>query len=305
MVFNIARTKLLLQNARKVFAHTTISRYRHTTCIESTCTQNVIYMEPSCKIAVVTGGTDGIGFAIAHQLLCCKANHVVLIGLDIAKGLDAVNKLICAHGKSRSTFIKCDVTNKEAVDDTFKKIKNEFKTVDITVCSAGIWDERIWTKQLQTNLFGTINVNLAVQACFPNSGAVVVNISGISGLQPFPYSPIFATGCAGIVKLSQSLGHPDNHKRTDIRVVSLCTGITSTDIIKDVDQRMLNPDMGKALKEFLQEAPRQKPDAVAKAAMEVIKFGSSMSVWLVEGSRLLYLEMPDWSKNYCLVSQFT
>ncbi|XP_023025610.1 15-hydroxyprostaglandin dehydrogenase [NAD(+)] [Leptinotarsa decemlineata] len=308
MVFHIKLrelSKLLVLNTRVAYISCSPSRYAHTKGYDSSCKQNILYMEPCCKVAVITGGSDGIGFATAQQLLCCKAKHVALIGLDIARGLDAVNTLNCSHGKNKATFIKCDVRNKEAVDDTFLKIKNEFKKVDIIVSAAGIWNEQKWQEQIQTNLIGTINVNLAVQECFRKSNTVVINIAGLSGIQPFPYSPIFASGSTGIVKLSQSFGHPDNFVRTGIRVVALCAGITSTTLIKDVDQRMLNPEMGKELKEFLKTAICQKPDAVAKAVLEVVKFGATHTVWLVEGSRLLHLEMPDWRKHCVLVSQFT
>ncbi|CAH1171165.1 unnamed protein product [Phaedon cochleariae] len=262
-------------------------------------------MEPACKVAVITGGTEGIGFATAHQLLCCKAKHVALLDQDIPKGFEAVNHLNCSHGKNKATFIKCDVSNKEAVDDTFLKLKNEFETVDIIVNAAGLWDETKWQQELQTNLVGTINVNLAVQQCFESSNAVVINLAGLSGLQPSSCSPINSAEYAGIVRLSQSLGHQANFKRKGVRVVALCVGLTSTNFIKDVHLRMLTAEMGKELQEEMKTALCQKAEAGARAVLELVRRAKTGSVWVVEGSRLLHVEMADWRKSFTLESQFT
>lgn len=277
-----------------------------TTKSQEPCKDRTIVLDPCCKIAVILGGAEGIGLAAGRQLLCAKANHVLLLGLDTVKGLEAVNTMNCSFGKNKCTFIKCDIRDKNETLDILQKIKVQFKTVEIFVNTAGIWDETKWEEELRTNLMGTINLNLAVMKIFPNSNAVVINFAGIHGLQPFPPSPIFSAEHAGIIQFSQNLGHPQNFKRTGLRVMALCTGTTTcTEFLNGVEGKMLTPEMGSDLHGCLNESQKQKPDVCGKAVIELIKHGVTGSVWIIEGSRLVYLEMPDWRKHRILVSQFT
>ena len=67
-------------------------------------------MDPGCKVALITGGATGIGFAIANQLLKSGAKAVVITGIDSCQGKEAVHKLNGSFGTNRSVFIKSSVT---------------------------------------------------------------------------------------------------------------------------------------------------------------------------------------------------
>lgn len=67
-------------------------------------------MDPACKIALVTGGDSGIGFAMASQLLKAGAKTVVITGTDNCKGREAVHRLNSAFGKHKAMFIGANVT---------------------------------------------------------------------------------------------------------------------------------------------------------------------------------------------------
>lgn len=67
-------------------------------------------MDPACKVALITGGTRGIGFAIASQLLKAGAKNVAITGLDGCTGRDAVHKLNGTFGKKKAMFIGSSVT---------------------------------------------------------------------------------------------------------------------------------------------------------------------------------------------------
>lgn len=264
-----------------------------------------IILQPSCKVAVIAGGAEGAGLATARQLLCEKAKHVVILGPDTVKGLEAVDRINCSFGKNKCTFIKCDLREKNQIDDILPKIKTEFQAVHIFVNTAGIWNETKWEEQTRTNLVGTINFNLAIMKHFIQSNAVVINYAAVQGLQPFPPSPIFSAEHAGVVQFSKNLGHEHNFMTIGIRVLALCTGITTcTEFLDGVEGKMLTPEMGKDLLEYLNECQKQKPDVCAKAVIELIKYGRTGSVWIVEGSRLFNLQSPDWRRCRILVSQF-
>lgn len=270
------------------------------------CKERVVILDPCCRIAVIAGGTEGIGLAVGRQLLCAKANQVLLLGIDTAKGLEAVNTLNCSFGKNKCAFIKCDLKDKKQTQSVINKIKTQFKNVEIFVNTVGIWDEQNWEEQLHVNLMGTINFNLAITKSFPKKNVVVINFSGVDGLQPFPASPIYSAGNAGITHFSQNLGHLSNFKHFGVRVIALCTGTTTcTELLNGVEGKMLTPEMGTDLQASLKESQKQKPDACGKAVIEIIKYGFTGSVWAIEGSRLVHLDIPHWREHRVLISQFT
>lgn len=269
------------------------------------CKERKVITDPSCKVAVISGGSGGIAVATGRQLLCEKANHILLLGLDTAKGLEAVNSLNCSFGKNKCTFMKCDISKEKEIEDVLNKIKTEFKKVDIFINTAGVWNEAKWEEEMRVNLMGTINFNLAITKIFLHSHAVIINFAGIHGLQPFPPSPVFATEQAGIIQFSKTFGHPQTYKINGLRVLALCTGTTTcTDFLEGVEGKLLFPMMAPEYQRSLNESQKQKPEACAKAVVELIKYGATGSVWVVEGSRLVHLELPDWRKHRILVSQF-
>lgn len=240
--------------------------------------------------------------------LCAKVNHVILLGPDTSKGLDAVNTLNCSYGKDKATFMRFDVNDKAVINEVLKKIKSKFKKVEIFVHCAGIWDEKNWELQTRTNFEGTVRVTSALLNIFEKSNGIIINFSGVMGLHPFPYSPVFAADCIAIIRYCQSVGHDINYRRSGMRIVVLCTGVTTcTDFTKDVAKRMTSQEMSKGLTEYLDSAHRQKPDACAKSVIELIKYADPGTVWLIERSQLerelcsgiaIYLTRLDSKKSF-------
>lgn len=305
MFFN--SLKLLTNVKLKNLSNATLKSlkiFRYFSSQKDACKSKPILLSPDCKTVVITGGVGGIGYATAHQLLCDNAKKIALLGTDTKKGLESVNYLNCSFGKSRATFFKCDVRNKAEVEDTMKKVKGEFEDIDIVVNTAGVWDDKNWPDEMKTNLGGTINATLAALDHVEKGNGVIVNLAGFSGLEPFSPSPPFAGFASGIINFSRSLGHDANYRKFGIRVIALCVGVTQTNILNDVHTLMLTKEMGKDLSDFLKKACGQKPDACAKAVIEVVKFGPTGSVWLIEGSRLFYYGVPDYRSCLNLVSQF-
>ncbi|KAJ8931872.1 hypothetical protein NQ314_015138 [Rhamnusium bicolor] len=271
----------------------------------TSCKEKQVLLDPNCKTAVITGGAEGIGLATAHQLLCAKAQNVALLGLDAEVGLEAVNILNCSYGKDKAAFYKCDVRCKGEVEDALQRVKADYNKIDILVNAAGIWNDAVWEQEVQTNLVGTINTNLAAKEYIDRGSGVVINIAGNLGLHVFPPSPTMSALQSGIIKFSQGLGHDLNYRKIGIRIIVLCPGITQTKFIQEAEERTLMPEMSKDLEEFLKRAHRQKPEVCGKSVIELIKYGPTGSTWVIEGSNLFYLDFPGW-KNYCsLISQFT
>lgn len=83
-------------------------------------------------MALITGGADGIGLAIAHELLSENAKNIALVGIDNSRGRDSVHALNCTYGKSKAIFVNCDVQSKVQVNGKLKRItKRQINKYDL------------------------------------------------------------------------------------------------------------------------------------------------------------------------------
>ncbi|KAM3954993.1 15-hydroxyprostaglandin dehydrogenase [NAD(+)]-like, partial [Aphomia sociella] len=106
------------------------------------------------KLAVITGGAQGLGYAIAEAFLQKGARIVILLDIDVNKGAAAADALNSEHGANKSVYIKCDVTTDlEAVSKT---IFEKYKTVDVLVNNAGVICEDDPRKCMAINAVATI-----------------------------------------------------------------------------------------------------------------------------------------------------
>ena len=120
------------------------------------------------KTAIVTGGSRGIGRAIALRLAEEGANVAVIYAGNTAAA-EETQKAIAAQG-GQSIAIQCDVANEEAVTAMVKQVKEQFGSVDILVNNAGITRDGLlmrmktadWQAVLDTNLTGTFFCTKAV-----------------------------------------------------------------------------------------------------------------------------------------------
>ena len=116
------------------------------------------------KVAVITGGANGIGQAFAKRL-AEDGVHVAVV--DIADGQDTV-KLVRAAGRE-AIYVKCDVSSEASVAAMAKEVNAKFTHVDIVVNCAGIFPQKYfadmtfadWRKVLSTNLDSTFLVSAA------------------------------------------------------------------------------------------------------------------------------------------------
>jgi len=159
--------------------------------------------------AVVTGGAQGIGFAIAKRLAASGAKITLW---DMSADRLETAKASLAGAAS----IVVDVTDADAVVAAHKRSEAEGGPVSICVNSAGIagpnasldaYDVGWWKKIIDINLNGTFYVNRAVVPSMKarNYGRIV-NIASIAGKEGNPNASAYSTSKAGVIGLTKSLG---------------------------------------------------------------------------------------------------
>src|SRR6058998_2275772 len=189
----------------------------------------------SGRVALVTGGSRGLGRADALTLGRAGAD-VVIADIQVesdsgeeaerygpiaqaarAQGLvfsEATAKEISDLGR-RSAAIKCDVTDRAQVDDTVKRVVDEFGSVDILVNNAGTLDHlgqlpdqlpELWERDLRVNLTGSFNCAQAVWPHMKERGwGRIVNMASVAGTLGGFGQASYSTTKAGLLGLTRTL----------------------------------------------------------------------------------------------------
>lgn len=184
------------------------------------------------KVAVITGGTIGIGAAIG-RVYAAEGARVVLIGRNGAKGEETCNSVRSEGGDCR--FYVADVSKADQVDKVAAQILKDYTQVDILVNNAGIWkpgkvtdlEETTWDSVLDTNLKGMFLVSRHfLPGMMERRWGVVINMASVAGLVGAPEASAYAASKGGIVNLSRSMAL--DYAPFNVRVNCLCPGMTET-----------------------------------------------------------------------------
>ncbi|MBQ7895409.1 MAG: 3-oxoacyl-ACP reductase FabG [Oscillospiraceae bacterium] len=199
------------------------------------------------KVALITGGSRGIGFATADKFLAEGA--VVIITASSQDSADkAVALLREKHPQSVVDGISPDLASLNSVRTEFRKMARKYGCVDILVNNAGIsestpfieYTEETFDKVMDLNVKGVFNSIRAACECMIARGSGVilstssmVSISGQPSGFAYPASKYAVNGLT--VSLARELGPKG------IRVNAVAPGITETDMMKAVPQEVIQP----------------------------------------------------------------
>lgn len=188
------------------------------------------------QIAIITGGTAGIGLACAKKLVEDGAT-VVVSGRSAERGRKAVAEL---GAGARARYIPCDVTDPQQVTSLVEETVDEHRRVDILINNAGgVTDDGTHVARADDDVLDrafTLNVNSALWACraalahmLPRGYGRIVNMSSIAG----------KTGAAGLVGYTTAKHALIGFTKTlakevtalGVTVNAVCPGITDTEMI--------------------------------------------------------------------------
>lgn len=201
------------------------------------------------KVALVTGGSGGIGFAITEALLK-EGMRVAICGRDKEKLRKAEMKFR-GHGKNLMAMA-ADVAKKSEVDRWVKGALKRFGRIDLLVNNAGValWSEveNITDEHLDYHL----NVNLrgplyCSQAVLPSMkeqrSGYIINISSICGKFGFAGTAAYSASKFGLMALSDSLR--EEGQSFNIKVTAICPGYVATPLVADApvpQEEMIRPE---------------------------------------------------------------
>lgn len=193
------------------------------------------------RSAIVTGGTRGIGKAIALQLAGRGAN----VAFNYSKSAVEAEKLKAEIEKLgvEALVAQCDVANTEAAAEFVGQVKDAFGTVDFLVNNAGITRDQLilrmkeddWDSVIDTNLKGAWNFSKAVLRPMMRNenGGSILNISSISGVVGMLGQSNYSASKAGMIGLTKSLAKEVASRK--ITVNALALGLIETEMVADMN----------------------------------------------------------------------
>ncbi|HHU05406.1 MAG TPA: 3-oxoacyl-[acyl-carrier-protein] reductase [Clostridiales bacterium] len=164
------------------------------------------------KVAVVTGGSRGIGRAICERFAENGANVAFLYSGSAEKAEELKAKLLASGVKAEA--YKCNVADFNEVSDTFKRIVADFGTVDILVNNAGITRDKLLLSMREQDFDEVLDVNLkgffnTIKQVYPilakKRAGKIINISSISGLIGNPGQANYSASKAGVIGLTKTV----------------------------------------------------------------------------------------------------
>ena len=224
-------------------------------------------MQLTDKTAIVTGGSRGIGRAIAEQLAQAGAN-VAIIYAGRTEAAEETLRLVQAAG-SKGKIIQCDVSQEAAVAAMVKEVKDDFGSVDILVNNAGITRDTLlmrmktedWQAVLDTNLTGAFYCTRnAVKWMMKQRSGAIVNITSIVGQIGNAGQANYAAAKAGMIGFTKAVAKEFAARR--IRVNAVAPGFIETDMTA-----VLSEDAKKGILASIPLGYMARPEEVAKAVV--------------------------------------
>ncbi|MBU0769325.1 MAG: 3-oxoacyl-ACP reductase FabG [Proteobacteria bacterium] len=199
------------------------------------------------KVAVVTGGSRGIGRAIVEEFSKAKAK----VYFTYHKNETAANEVKESCG---AVPVKCSQTDKEGIEKVVDNILKENHKIDILVNNAGITSDQFimmmtddqWAKVIDTNLNGAYRWTKAVsRPMLSAQSGVIVNVASVAGLVGIPGQTNYAASKGGMLAFTRALAAELGVK--GVRVNAIVPGFIETDMIAAVPRQIKRQNMERIL----------------------------------------------------------
>ncbi len=199
------------------------------------------------KVAVITGGSRGIGFATADKFLK-EGAKVILTASTQASADKAVKLLKEKYPESTVAGISPDLSSLESVKKAFREMTGKYGCIDILVNNAGVsestpfmsYTEETYDKVMDLNVKGVFNATRVAAECMVARGkGVILSTSSMVSISGQPSGIAYPTSKFAVNGLTVSLARELGPK--GIRVNAVAPGITETDMMKAVPKEVIEP----------------------------------------------------------------
>lgn len=164
------------------------------------------------KVAVITGGSRGIGKEICKKFAENGADIALIYAGNVEKAEEVVSSLL--QYKVKSKAYRCNIADFEETTKTFSQILKDFLTIDILVNNAGITRDRLVLSLTEKDFNDVIDVNLkgvyhTIKQVYPvfmkKRSGKIINLSSVSGLTGNPGQANYSASKAGVIGITKSV----------------------------------------------------------------------------------------------------
>jgi 3-oxoacyl-[acyl-carrier protein] reductase len=226
----------------------------------------------NAHVAVVTGGSRGIGLAIASALVADGA-RVVITGKSWAH-LSAARPLIERAGPGSVETLQADVRHYDEVERAMAATVTRFGGLDILINNAGIgifanvadMTPAEWSEVIDTNLTGVFNgCRAAIPHLRRRGGGFIVNISSLASKSAFPTAAAYCATKSGLNAFSEALMQEvryDNIRVSYVMPGSVATGFMGGEESKGADWKVSADEVAEVVLNLLRHPARSLPSRV-------------------------------------------
>ena len=208
--------------------------------------------EKPSKVALITGSSRGIGYAIALEF--AKRNIDVVINnhehtLEGEKAADEIKKM----GR-RALYIQADVSDYQQVEKMVEKIIKEFGKIDILVNNAGITRDKLlenmdadtWNNVLSVNLTGIFNCTKAVIKHMKSQGhGKIINISSVVGITGNIGQANYSASKGGVISFTKTIAK--EYARYNININAVAPGFIKTSLLQSIPEKVMEKILKKIM----------------------------------------------------------
>jgi 3-oxoacyl-[acyl-carrier protein] reductase len=215
------------------------------------------------QVCLVTGGSRGIGFAIAEALLA-RGDAISITGTS-ADGVEQSAASLAAHpgASDRVLPLVCDVRDRASVDAAMAATAERFGGLDVLVNNAGVgahgavadFSDEDWHRVIGTNLTGVFHCcRAAVPYLRRRGGGWIISISSLASTSPFAGAAAYSASKAALNAFSDALMQELRHENIRVSSVlpgSVATGFSGRSIASGADWRLQPHDVAQAVVSLL------------------------------------------------------
>lgn len=218
------------------------------------------------KIAIITGGSRGIGYATVEKFIKEGAT-VILTASSLQNAEKAVNKLKASYPDAQISGISPDLTDLADIQRAFAEVVSQYGRIDILINNAGVsestplsaYTEELFDRVMDLNVKGVFNASKVAAGYMEEQGSgVILNTSSMVSIYAQPSGFAYPTSKFAVNGMTLSLARELGPK--GIRVNAVAPGITNTDMMKAVPEEVIAP--------LIQQIPLKRlgdPEDIANA----------------------------------------
>lgn len=239
--------------------------------------------ELQCKVGLIFGGAGCIGSKLCKELISNGLKAVVIADIDLKGGKRVVDDLEECFGINRAKFVQTNIAKSEDVLRAFNKVSKYYKQLDYVVNTAGMIDECNWSRMVDVDLIGAIQILKFGFVYIPKlklkQDGTVLTVTSNIGLTPLPTIATYSGISNHIMGVGRSYGALKYFKKYKTHVTTAVLGPTEGPFYEKYKDLFRDANL-----------PVQKSDQVVTELISILKDPINGGIYEIEDGKPHFLK---------------